>query len=162
MKKDISSFIYRLQSNYQPSIIHGDFCLSNILFDLNSFVVKLIDPRGSFGSKGIGGDPRYDIAKLRHSIVGLYDFIVHDLFSLEKKDKGFKKNIFRNDNSLNLQLKFDELIIKWNYDLREIKFIEALLFLSMIPLHNENKKRQLFFYLHGIEKLNKLFYENSH
>ncbi len=64
-------------------VIHGDLCFSNILFDINNLIVKVIDPRGSFGEKGVYGDPRYDLAKLRHSIHGLYDYIVMDLFHIE-------------------------------------------------------------------------------
>jgi len=42
------------------SIIHGDYCFSNILFDINNQIVRLIDPRGSFGKSGIYGDARYE------------------------------------------------------------------------------------------------------
>ncbi|HKD38635.1 MAG TPA: phosphotransferase, partial [Pirellulales bacterium] len=70
----------KLGANVQGCIIHGDFCLSNVLYDLRSRVCKLLDPRGSFGASGIYGDPRYDVAKLYHSIYGLYDFITNDLF----------------------------------------------------------------------------------
>ena len=70
----------RLAENVQGCVVHGDLCLSNILYDLRSRICKLLDPRGSFGAAGIYGDPRYDVAKLYHSIYGLYDFITNDLF----------------------------------------------------------------------------------
>ena len=75
--------VERLAENVQGCVVHGDLCLSNILYDLRSRVCKLIDPRGSFGAAGIYGDPRYDVAKLYHSIYGLYDFITNDLFHVE-------------------------------------------------------------------------------
>lgn len=40
------------------------------------------------------------------------------------------------------------------YNPQEIKFIEGLLFLSMIPLHKDNFSRQKVFYLKAIELLN--------
>ena len=76
----ITAEVDRLAENVQGSIVHGDLCLSNILYDLRSRVCKLLDPRGSFGVAGIHGDPRYDVAKLYHSVYGLYDFLTNDLF----------------------------------------------------------------------------------
>ena len=61
-----------ISKSVSVTIVHGDFCFSNILFDINNQIIRLIDPRGYFGRKGIYGDPRYDVAKLRHSISGLY------------------------------------------------------------------------------------------
>ena len=37
---------------------------------------------------------------------------------------------------------------------KEIKFIEGLLFLSMIPLHKDNFNRQKMFYIRALELLN--------
>ena len=76
----LAAEVDRLAENVQGCIVHGDLCLSNILYDLRSRICKLLDPRGSFGAAGIYGDPRYDVAKLYHSIYGLYDFITNDLF----------------------------------------------------------------------------------
>ena len=50
------------------------------------------------------------------------------------------------------------IVIKYaelnGYNPQEIKFIEGLLFLSMIPLHKDNFSRQKVFYLKAIELLN--------
>lgn len=143
------------------TIIHGDYCLSNILFDINSQITKLIDPRGSFGKKGIYGDPRYDIAKLRHSIVGNYDFIVSDLFEVENINNNFNYEIYAHENAKEIALLFDEMIISSGYKLNEIKFIEALLFISMLPLHKDKPNRQKVMYLQGIKLLNEIVNENS-
>ena len=61
-----------------PAILHGDFCFSNILYDSRSQKIKVIDPRGINYNKEmtIYGDQKYDFAKLTHSLIGLYDFIM--------------------------------------------------------------------------------------
>ena len=52
-----------------------------------SETLKILDPRGNFGIDGVYGDIRYDIAKLMHSIIGRYDFIINDLFAIiQEKD----------------------------------------------------------------------------
>ncbi|WP_438404094.1 hypothetical protein, partial [Aeromonas veronii] len=60
------------------SVLHGDFCFSNILYDFRAQKIKVIDPRGITANSEmtIYGDVSYDIAKLSHSILGLYDWII--------------------------------------------------------------------------------------
>jgi len=139
-----------LTQNNTFSIIHGDYCLSNILYDLNNQIVKLIDPRGSFGQKGIYGDARYDIAKLRHSVVGLYDYIVGDLFQIESNKNTFTYDLFEDEKNNQLARYFDTCMINNGYNLKEIKLIEGLLFLSMIPYHADYFERQQMMYIKSI------------
>ncbi|MDB4556699.1 hypothetical protein N9005_05535, partial [Akkermansiaceae bacterium] len=48
---------------------HGDLCLSNIMYDVNSDEIFLIDPRGHFGEEYSRYVPEgYDILKLAHSL----------------------------------------------------------------------------------------------
>ncbi|MDP5083154.1 MAG: aminoglycoside phosphotransferase family protein [Rickettsiaceae bacterium] len=142
------------------SIVHGDFCFSNILFDPMHYIVRLIDPRGGFGSQSIYGDPRYDVAKLRHSVVGLYDFVQSDLFELDELgNESFNFKISQPQYYEKLSSYFDQKVVEEGYKLSEIKLIEALLFLTMIPLHSDNIKRQKAFYLMAILKLNDVLYE---
>jgi dTDP-glucose pyrophosphorylase len=138
------------------SIIHGDYCFSNILYDINSHIARLIDPRGSFGSDGIYGDPRYDIAKLRHSIAGCYDYIVSDLFDIHEEGLNFQFEIFGRADQEMIARKFDEIVSESGYDLRQIKLIEALLFLSMIPYHKDKPRRQKAMFLTGIIRLSEI------
>jgi hypothetical protein len=129
------------------------------LYDIQTQIVRLVDPRGSFGQKGIYGDPRYDIAKLRHSLCGQYDFIIANLFKLDKEASSFTFNldIYKNDYHDRLVEYFDSLILELGYNLREIKLIESLLFLSMIPYHSGKPEHQFVMYLTGIKKLNTIF-----
>lgn len=150
----ISRYIHGWKQPVSGSIIHGDYCFSNILFDVNNSLMKVVDPRGSFGDQDIHGDPRYDIAKLRHSIEGLYDYIVADLFTLHFTETDARFSILSNDYQPELVRYFDEKIVCQGYSLNEIKLIEGLLFISMVPLHADHPTRQKIMYLKGIELLN--------
>ena len=95
------------------------------------------------------------MAKLRHSIVGGYDSINNGLFSVEQKDNSLKINILKPSQYEKISNEFDLWISKsWN--LEQIKMIEGLLFISMIPLHNEDIKKQLAFYAVGVQRLNEI------
>lgn len=152
----IARSIENLINTSEICIIHGDFCFSNILFDINNRIVRLIDPRGSFGEKGIMGDPRYDMAKLRHSISGCYDYIMADLFEVKENDYSFKLELFTKNNVEQIKVLFDKLLQKVGYDVAQIRFIEALLFISMIPLHLDYPNRQRVMYLTAIQIFNQL------
>lgn len=138
-------------------VFHGDFCFNNILFDVASGVIRLIDPRGSFGvgAPGVYGDRRYDLAKLAHSSVGHYDYIVNGLFEVEAASSGN----FRLEIGLRPEAQWLDEMTRWlvaeqGADPREIAVMTALLFLSMCPLHTDDSDRQLAFFLRGLELLN--------
>ena len=61
------------------SIIHGDFCFSNIIYDSNSDCPIIFDPRG-YTDENIGfsmyGPMNYDVYKLAHSYITGYDNII--------------------------------------------------------------------------------------
>jgi dTDP-glucose pyrophosphorylase len=152
----IETVVEEMKQDFLPCIIHGDFCFSNILYDFANQIVRLIDPRGSFGVKGIYGDPRYDMAKLRHSVAGMYDFIVSDLFDVRESEDGFQGEIFNMQNLNPVIENFDQKLVESGYNLQHIKFIEGLLFISMLPLHQDYPKRQLMMFLTGIVRLNEV------
>lgn len=137
-------------------VIHGDLCFSNILFDIGSQILRLIDPRGSFGKKGVLGDARYDIAKLRHSVCGLYDFVLADMFSLQEEDGEFTTRVFAGGAQRTLATSFDQMVGRAGYDLNEIRLIEGLLFVSMLPLHHGHPGRQRMMFLRGLTLLNQV------
>ena len=134
------------------SIIHGDFCFSNILFDSRAELVKCIDPRGLTINNQISiyGDKRYDLAKLYHSIFGKYDFIIANHFDLKSQIFGDTEiidfQIMMNDNLSNIESLFQQLILlQSDYTEKEILAITIHLFLSMLPLHFDNPLRQKAF-----------------
>ena len=134
--------------NY-TTVIHGDVAFTNILFSPRTLNFKLIDARGNFGIDTIYGDYRYDLAKLRHCYHGRYDEIVNNLFEI-REEKNINIKFYKNvDYSL-----YDDLMKDNNIDIDDVELIEALLFISMIPLHSDYQDRQLAFFCQGIIFLN--------
>ncbi|MGN1223070.1 MAG: sugar phosphate nucleotidyltransferase [Christensenellales bacterium] len=134
-------------------VIHGDMCMSNILYAPKSSIFKLIDPRGDFGGPTIFGDIRYDIAKLRHNYHGMYDYITSDLFNIKQINKNtFNYSFYTNE--IPEYLKFDQIFVNQNFDIDDIELIEGLLFISMIPLHRDKPLRQLMFFLTALKCFN--------
>lgn len=130
--------------------IHGDLCFSNILYDPKTNLMRLIDPRGEFFGEGIYGDPFYDIAKIMHSVHGGYDFIIQQMYILSEQEKfEFSFNLIQSDESKNIK---NILLNKLNKrytpsEIRTILIYEALLFLTMLPFHSDDVKRQKALYL---------------
>lgn len=162
LEKKLEVKIKTLVTKSKICIIHGDLCFSNILYDLNNQIIRLIDPRGSFGKPGIYGDPRYDMAKLRHSIKGKYDYITSDLFEIIDTNEGFEGSIFSNNITDELASEFDHELHKFGYDVEEISFIEGLLFISMLPFHNDKPQRQKMMFVIGLERLNQSLSNSYH
>lgn len=161
LEEKIVEAVSNLVRNSKVSIIHGDLHFSNILYDLNHQIVKLVDPRGSFGQRTIYGDPRYDIAKLRHSVSGMYDYIVSDMFTVKGAGGSFDVSIFNGSKSSLVADRFDAKLKKLGYDLGEIKLIEGLLFLSMLPLHMDKRNRQVAFFARSLTLLNEVLLSND-
>ena len=156
MKDQINEKINIMFNEKDNCLIHGDLYFSNILYDSEKRNFKLIDPRGKWGH-GIAGDIKYDIAKIRHSIVGGFDTITNGLYSANYQGPNkIEYNVFVSKNNQTIRNKLDN-IIEQNWKLDEIKMIEGLLFISMLPLHSDNFERQLALFCIGIERLNEIF-----
>jgi len=124
--------------------LHGDLCLSNILFDSRSNNLKFIDPRAEDKDKKFTnyGDINYDIAKLGHSFIGLYDFILAGQYKLRINKNKFLFEILNN----NERDEIDNYIYDFQFfngkKFKDYLPIIITLFLSMIPLHNDSKRKQ--------------------
>jgi choline kinase len=140
-------------------IIHGDLCFANMMIDSNFSFIKVIDPRGKFGTYDIYGDSRYELAKLFHSVDGKYDFIIKDLFDVSYNLESAELSYSIQDRVRNFNLYEVFTSVFKNEigeDLRKIELIEALLFLSMIPLHGESLDHQMVMLGTGVEILNRV------
>ncbi len=127
---------------------HGDLCFSNILFNREASVMKLIDPRGALCEEDLYMDPYYDLAKLSHSILGNYDFFNSDLFDIVM-DSDMKLHVVT-ENTSGCGNIFAEFLQKNDIDIRLIRLYETSLFLSMLPLHIDRPKKVLGFVLNAI------------
>ena len=141
------------------SVIHGDPCFSNVVYIPQTSVFKFIDPRGNFGVDTIYGDSRYDAAKIRHCYHGLYDYITQGMYTLtEHSNKNFEFKLF--SQNLTSPAIFDDILERNGFDTQDIELIEGLLFISMIPLHHDDKDAQIVYYLIGLKCLNNQLKEN--
>lgn len=130
----------------QQTIIHGDFGFSNILYNFRTKSIKVIDPRGidAIGNQTIYGDIRYDIAKLAHSVIGMYDFIIAGYFVYSEKEKySVDFELFSTQTIKKIQNYFMKSRYA-GYTIEEASIYPILihLFLSMLPLHKDNSLRQ--------------------
>lgn len=135
-------------------IWHGDFHFANIFFDFRSQRVRVVDPRGmlSDGTITMFGDARYDIAKLTHSVVGMYDFLIAGRYSLD----------YRGGYSIRLDFQPDAerdrfigeyssyRVGSYRCGDAETMAMVALLFLSMLPLHDNDRDRQFALLANGL------------
>lgn len=129
------------------SIVHGDFCFSNILYDFRSQTIRVLDPRGqdARGAATIYGDARYDLAKLYHSTHGQYDFIISGYIRAKQRAPyDMVINMVSNTSLTTCRKLVEDIIEKFEGENRgAVAAITLLLFLSMLPLHADNKERQM-------------------
>ncbi|EGR1519683.1 capsular biosynthesis protein, partial [Vibrio parahaemolyticus] len=126
-------------------VLHGDFCFSNVLYDFRSNRVKTIDPRGMTltGEQTIYGDIRYDIAKLSHSIIGMYDWIIAGYYEVDIKGNNINFTIDESHIQKTIQQKFIEMVkVEFDLEASELIAMQIQLFLSMLPLHHDDINRQ--------------------
>lgn len=148
-------------SDYSFYFSHGDLCLPNILFDIQTGALKLIDPRGgeNFSEMII----YYDLGKLSHSLLGHYDFIVSDLFSVQLSDdlSPCIKIDIPSDKLEMIENKFKTFTENLGFSYSIIRLVEASLFLSMLPLHQDKPKRMVAELLRSVEIYQQLGEQNG-
>ena len=162
--ESLNYYLHRIDWNYLEDCLpsknfHGDLQFDNIIFngDLNccdsaqkysdDFIeFKLIDWRQSFGNSTEYGDIYYDLAKLYGgSLISYYDIKKND-FSFDDIDNNIKLNY---ESSTNLKL-FEKYYEKWivdnGYDLNKVKTLTFIIYLNMMPLHDEPFDLFLFYF----------------
>jgi hypothetical protein len=134
-----------LNSKIIHGVMHGDLCFSNILFDSRGNRIKVIDPRGiNFKNEfTIYGDTKYDFAKLAHSVIGLYDYIISGYYVIEESANGSLQIVFDVDKRIeSIQKHFIKHFKVQDLAVKDIMPLVVLLFLSMLPLHSDRQDRQ--------------------
>ncbi|MBL0549954.1 hypothetical protein JD551_13020 [Aeromonas caviae] len=136
-----------------PAVMHGDICFSNILFDSRSERLKVVDPRGINvnGDFSIYGDQKYDLAKLTHSVIGLYDFIIAGRYTFDVDADGHEVIHFEIDSRLSMvQEGFMRVPFLDGVTIKDVMPLVVLLFLSMLPLHSDRQDRQKAMLLNAV------------
>jgi choline kinase len=156
LKNQLFERINNLYNEDDFCITHGDFCFNNILYDIAHRLIKVIDPRGSFGEncKGLYGDVKYDLAKLLHSAIGGYDYLVNNLYKLELHGEEVNYRILFKSNFPVIKKAAKETIAELGYEYRDIMLIVGTLFISMTPLHADSSNRQKVMFIHGLKIIN--------
>ena len=130
-------------------VLHGDLCLSNILFESRLGRIKVIDPRGlnARGQFSFYGDLRYDLAKLTHSVIGLYDHILAGAYTLKSEHEvglwTFELEIHIDERVRGIQNAFIGREFLPGLKPLDVMPLTILLFISMLPLHSDEPRRQL-------------------
>lgn len=148
------SQLAQLSLNYLPTdtgkmnVLHGDFCFSNILYDFRTCNIKVIDPRGIDAKERVEiyGNTVYDIAKLAHSVIGLYDSIIAGYFDSELANQELTFGIACEPQQEQVITDFIALINEeFAINENELYAMQIQLFISMLPLHSDRPDRQLGF-----------------
>lgn len=128
---------------------HGDLCFSNILYNKETSMLKLIDPKGATKEEELWTNPYYDIAKLSHSICGRYDFFNSGLYDI-KIESDMKLNLVLEFNNSEFVELFKKYLEEYHFDYTLVRLYESSLFLSMLPLHMDNPQKVFGFLLNAI------------
>jgi hypothetical protein len=140
-----ASAIPELPSDKQ-TLVHGDFCFSNILYDSRADCIQVIDPRGLDANDefSVFGDIRYDIGKIYHSAIGKYDFIVAGYYQLTQSSP-LDVTLILPENLSTRGLAgafYSQSFAGRRPGDTAVHAICVLLFLSMLPLHADDPTRQ--------------------
>jgi len=124
---------------------HGDFHFANILYDFRSCRIRVVDPRGMLtdGTPALYGDRRYDLAKLAHSVIGLYDFILAGRYRLLKHGEyDLDLDLSVSSEIAEIQSAFGQSTLDSEAGRNDVLSLTALLFFTMLPVHSEDADRQ--------------------
>lgn len=148
---------------------HGDLHGNNILCGIFPSDMILLDCRGKSPDGKDHFDPAYDIAKIFHDLRSFYSLIenqMYSLFFLENKSGDIKiEYSFHQEEYKERFLQNYEYVKNLlNRKMGHIKgleyradFIEAILYLTMVPMHLKVKSEGMICWVTGIRRLNEWF-----
>lgn len=135
---------------------HGDPCFSNILYDQQRDILKLIDPKGASSQDALWTHPLYDLCKISHSVLGDYDFINNGLYQVRFDSANQLALSLEQGNQDSLKQIFIQRVAALGFELRAIRLGEASLFLSMLPLHLDHPNKVMAFMLRAKQILDEV------
>lgn len=128
---------------------HGDPCFSNVLYDQQRYLLKLIDPKGALTKEELWSHPLYDLCKISHSVLGDYDFINNGLYKIGFADNNDLVLSFSHTTQAGLKRIFVNQVKAMGHDLRIVRLGEVSLFLSMLPLHIDYPNKVLAYMINA-------------
>ncbi len=147
------------------SVMHGDFCFTNIFFDFRTMRIRTIDPRGGMDDdeNSILGDWRYDLAKISHSLIGGYDLVLAGRYRLLETSPFDVTLDFIDAKVLYCAQEQYGAIQVDGMNPKSIQIISIVihLFLSMIPLHADRPDRQNAFFANALRLYYEYFFDKS-
>jgi hypothetical protein len=148
---DLSEYVNKLNSSIEAIqkqettgplyFSHGDMCFSNIL--LHEDQIFLIDPKGANNFRPI----HYELAKISQCLYGNYDLINHERFTIHDGHQLLIENVFPLPLS---KAYFESLVNNMGTSLPLIRLIEASLFISLLPFHQESEKKLRGFLINSL------------
>ena len=96
-------------------------------------------------------DPYYELAKLSHSVCGLYDLFNYGLYRFEINED-LSSGIEIDFDGREYEKRFAKALQKNGYDMKAVRIFEVSLFLSMLPLHMDYPKK-VFAFMKNAERI---------
>jgi NDP-sugar pyrophosphorylase family protein/mannose-6-phosphate isomerase-like protein (cupin superfamily) len=135
-----------LYTNPLYDLFHGDLQFDNIIYDSEINKYTYIDWRESFGGDTKGGDVYYDLAKLYGGCIIPYNLMKEEGSVKLYEGSSVVSYSYRVPTNLTkFKEEYEKWIINQGFDLNKIKFITAIIFLNMSPLHDEKFGKMLWF-----------------
>lgn len=125
---------------------HGDLNFSNVLYSLNTGMIKLIDPRGDHLVPWL-----YELAKLRYSYHGGFTAITHGLATLDYNNVGSVQLWPQRDDEI---AALDAVLAEYA-DLTLLTVCEGCILIAGAPLHDGVEAELLFW--RGVQLLHEVF-----
>ena len=134
----------------EVSLLHGDFCFSNILISNDLKKVKVLDPRGGFDEPSIYGPKAYDIAKLAQSCYSWYDKIVGGHYKLVRSDNGYELFTVGEIWTIDARVAFDPMLETFDLTENDAKILAGLMLAGTPALHLDDPERAISLALNAV------------
>jgi len=132
------------------SLLHGDFCFSNIMISGDLKKIKVLDPRGGFEKPSIYGPKAYDIAKLAQSSYSWYDKIVEDQYKLHRSDNGYTLTLTGHDWTDSARDAFDPMLETLGLTEMDAEALAGLMLAGTPGLHLDDPERAISLALNAV------------
>ncbi len=143
--KMITNLPEKFYSNGIPSTYHGDFHSDNIICQGDENFA-LIDWRDSFGSLTDEGDRYYDLAKFLHTLELSVLTMEKGWYKVKKTKSGIYIDHRCRYNDLDAFEAFWDFVSTQQYDITQIRIINALIYTNMAPLYDRDMADYLYYF----------------